>query len=147
MVAVARSGLKNGGIVGERRQSPLLFRQDRLGVFPLTALKCLATTRRMLRLCSAVALVVALIFSRTARAEVTFALSFPDVASHTNQNWDDPTYGSLARAELQTVLDQIGREFAETATIQLSITSSMTTLYAAAANYASDVLQPAGFRD
>jgi hypothetical protein len=45
------------------------------------------------------------------------------------------------------VLDEIGREFAETATIQMSITSSMTTAYAAGANYAVSVPQPGGFRD
>jgi hypothetical protein len=80
-------------------------------------------------------------------AGVTFALTFPDVASHTNQNWDDPANGALARSRLQATLDEIGREFAETATIQLTITSSMTTAYAAGANTASYVLQPGGFRD
>lgn len=93
--------------------------------------------------------VLAILFASTplAPAEVSFALSFPDVTAHTNQNWDDPTYGSLARSTLQSVLDEIGREFVETATIQMSITSSMTTAYTAGANYASDVLQPGGFRD
>ena len=81
------------------------------------------------------------------RAEVTFALSFPDVTSHTNQNWDDPGFGASARSTLQAALDEIGREFAETATIQLTITSSMTTAFAAGANTDSYVLQPGGFRD
>ena len=95
----------------------------------------------------ALALFVAFVSSLTARGAVNFALTFPDVASHTNQNWDDPTNGATARATLQAALDEIGREFAETATIQLTITSSMTTAYAAGANTASYVLQPGGFRD
>src|SRR3954465_3818398 len=89
----------------------------------------------------------ALALATTGNAAVSFALSFPDVTSHTNQNWDDPTYGATARATLQSVLNEIGREFAETATIQMTITSSMTTAYAAGANTASYVLQPGGFRD
>ncbi|HVF70616.1 MAG TPA: hypothetical protein VM940_03315 [Chthoniobacterales bacterium] len=101
----------------------------------------------MSRACLACALAALLGFSPFAQAEVTFALDFPDVTSHTNQNWDDPTHGSLARSTLQTVLNEIGREFAESATIQLSITSSMATAYAAGANTASHVLQPGGFRD
>lgn len=92
-------------------------------------------------------LLLALLAPSILKAAVTFALSFPDVASHTNQNWDDPTYGAQARATLQAALDEIGREFAETATIQMSITSSMTTAYAAGANTAMQVLQPGGFRD
>jgi hypothetical protein len=98
------------------------------------------------RIC-ALALFAAFTFAASAYAEVTFALSFPDVTSHTNQNWDDPTYGATARATLQSVLNEIGREFAETATIQLTITSSMTTAYTAGANTATYVLQPGGFRD
>jgi hypothetical protein len=96
---------------------------------------------------AAIALIIAFVFAETGRAEVTFALTFPDVASHTNQNWDDPAYGSQARAILQAALDEIGREFAETATIQIQINSSMTTAYVAAANTAAQVLQPSGFRD
>jgi hypothetical protein len=92
-------------------------------------------------------LVAVLGFAPRLRAAVTFALTFPDVTAHTNQNWDDPTYGAQARSTLQAVLDEIGREFAETATIQLTITSSMTTAYAAGANTATYVLQPGGFRD
>ncbi len=92
-------------------------------------------------------LFAAFTFATSTHAEVIFALNFPDVTSHTNQNWDDPTYGATARATLQSVLNEIGREFAETATIQLTITSSMTTAYAAGANNASSVLQPGGFRD
>lgn len=84
---------------------------------------------------------------KPASAEVIFALSFPDVTNDTNQNWDDPTYGSQARATLQAVLDEVGGEFAETAIIQLEINSSMTTAYAAGANTATQVLQPGGFRD
>src|SRR3954468_7559292 len=95
----------------------------------------------------AVALIAVVGLVAAARAEVTFSLAFPDVTSHTNQNWDDPTYGATARATLQSVLNEIGREFAETATIQMTITSSMTTAYAAGANTASYVLQPGGFRD
>lgn len=95
----------------------------------------------------AIAFAIAFAFARTGRAEVTFALTFPDVVSHTNQNWDDPTNGANARATLQAALDEIGREFAETATIQLEINSSMTTAFAAGANTATQVLQPGGFRD
>ena len=95
----------------------------------------------------ALSLFAAFTFAVNAYAEVTFALNFPDVTSHTNQNWDDPTFGATARATLQSVLNEIGREFAETATIQMTITSSMTTAYAAGANTASYVLQPGGFRD
>lgn len=95
----------------------------------------------------ALVLITLLAFATDLRATVTFALTFPDVSSHTNQNWDDPTYGATARATLQSVLDEIGREFAETATIQLTITSSMTTAYAAGATTATQVLQPGGFRD
>src|SRR6476661_2508068 len=101
----------------------------------------------MLRLGLAIVLGATLLVPKL-RADVTFALSFPDVGSHTNQNWDDPTNGALARATLQSVLDEIGREFAETATIQLSITSSMTMAFAAGANTASYHLDPSGrFRD
>lgn len=92
-------------------------------------------------------LAVSASLAKQASAEVAFALSFPDVANDTNQNWDDPTYGTQARATLQSVLDEIGREFAETATIQLEITSSMTTAYAAGATTATQVLQSGGFRD
>jgi len=112
----------------------------------LTAWKVVGEKSAVFRLAILVAFSLA-IFSTTARAEVTFALSFPDVTSHTNQNWDDPTNGALARATLQAALDEIGREFAETATIQMSITSSMTTAYAAGANNATSALQPGGFRD
>ncbi|MFZ1220556.1 MAG: hypothetical protein WAO00_14780 [Chthoniobacterales bacterium] len=91
--------------------------------------------------------IVAILAASRLQAEVTFALSFPDVTSHTNQNWDDPTFGSQARSTLQAALDEVGREFAETATIQLTITSSMTTAYAAGAATATQVLQPGGFRD
>ena len=103
----------------------------------------------MTRLAAIFALIAAFLSSAAerARSEVTFALSFPDVESNTNQNWDDPTYGSLARATLQSVLNEVGREFAETATITISITSSMTTAYAAGATTATQVLQPGGFRD
>src|SRR4051812_5439571 len=102
----------------------------------------------MCRLQVAIAIAIAISCVSNARAEVTFALSFPDVTSHTNQNWDDPTYGSQARATLQAALDEIGREFAETATIQIEITSSMTTAFVAGANTASYVLEPGGrFRD
>ena len=45
-------------------------------------------------------------------AAVTFQLTFPDVVNDTNQRWDDPTYGAQARATLQEVLDEFGREFA-----------------------------------
>ena len=107
----------------------------------------MATTPGMLRAWFAVGLVTALISFRTARAEVTFALSFPDVTSHTNQYWDDPSYGAQARARLQSVLDEIGREFAETATIELRIDSTFTTAYSAVAATTSYVLQPGGFRD
>src|SRR4051812_43550309 len=101
----------------------------------------------MIRLGFAVAL-AALVSLTNLKAEVTFTLSFPDVTSHTNQNWDDPTYGTQARATLQSAFDEFGREFAETATIQLEITSSMTTAFAAGANTASYVLEPGGrFRD
>lgn len=99
----------------------------------------------MLRFSIALAILVTL--AATATAEVTFSLTFPDVISHTNQNWDDPSNGTLARATLQAALDEVGREFAETATIQLTITSSMTTAYAAGAATATQVLQPGGFRD
>lgn len=95
----------------------------------------------------AIALAIAFAFAETGRAEVTFALTFPDVVNHTNQNWDDPTHGANARATLQAALNEFGREFAETATIQLEINSSMTTAYAAGANTATQVLQPGGFRD
>jgi hypothetical protein len=103
----------------------------------------------MLRSVLVIALLSGLIASvPTARAEVIFALNFPDVTGHTSQNWDDPTNGSVARATLQAALNEFGREFAESATIQLTITSSMTTAYAAGANTASYVLEPGGrFRD
>src|SRR5205085_4418197 len=103
----------------------------------------------MLRFVLAIALLSGLIASGPkVRADVTFALNFPDVTGHTNQNWDDPTNGSVARATLQAALNEFGREFAESATIQLTITSSMTTAYAAGANTASYVLEPGGrFRD
>jgi hypothetical protein len=91
--------------------------------------------------------VVALLAASPLQAGVTFDLSFPDVTSHTNQNWDDPANGAAARSTLQAALDEVGREFAETATIQLTITSSMTTAYAAGAATAMQVLQPGGFRD
>ena len=78
---------------------------------------------------------------------MTFDLDFPDVASHTGQNWDDPTYGSQARSEILNVLNEIGREFSDTSTIQLTITSSMTTAYAAASYYATTQVAPGGFRD
>jgi hypothetical protein len=91
--------------------------------------------------------VVAVLAASPVRAGVTFALTFPDVTSHTNQNWDDPANGATARSTLQAALDEVGREFAETATIQLTITSSMTTAYAAGAATAMQVLQPGGFRD
>ena len=94
-----------------------------------------------------IALAILVTLAASSRAEVTFALSFPDVTSHTNQNWDDPANGAVARATLQAALDEVGREFAETATIQLTITSSMTTAYAAGATTALQVLQPGGFRD
>jgi hypothetical protein len=100
----------------------------------------------MIRTWIGLVLLGAVTFLTPVGAEVNFALSFPDVAAHTNQNWDDPTYGAQARATLQAVLDEIGREFAETATIQMTITSS--TLYAAGANTASYHLEPGGrFRD
>lgn len=83
----------------------------------------------------------------TARAAVTFDLTFPDVTGHTGQRWDDPTYGAQARNTLRDVLNDIGRNFADTATIQLVITSSMTTAYSAGAYSATDQLQPGGFRD
>ena len=91
--------------------------------------------------------VVAVLAASPLQAGVTFALDFPDVTGHTNQNWDDPANGALARSTLQAALDEIGREFAETATIQLTITSSMTTAYVAGAATAIQVLQPGGFRD
>jgi hypothetical protein len=91
--------------------------------------------------------IVAILAASPLQAEVAFALSFPDVTSHTNQNWDDPTFGSQARSTLQGALDEVGREFAETATIQLTITSSLTTANAAGAATATQVLQPGGFRD
>ena len=103
---------------------------------------------RVRRLGLTCALITALLASAPMlRAELIFSLSFPDVTNDTNQNWDDPTYGSQARATLQAVLDEIGREFVEIAMIQLEITSSMTTAYAAGANTATQVLQPGGFRD
>jgi hypothetical protein len=114
----------------------------------LTALDAGGNKSAMLRLALVLAFGATLCAVAQLRAEVTFALTFPDVASHTNQNWDDPTYGALARSTLQAALDEVGREFAETATIQLTITSSMTTAYAAGANTASYVLEPGGrFRD
>jgi len=100
----------------------------------------------MLRVIPLVSTVAMLVVS-TLRADVTFALNFPDVTGHTNQNWDDPAYGAQARSTLQAALDEFGREFAETVTIQLTITSSMTTAYAAGATTAMQVLQPGGFRD
>jgi hypothetical protein len=94
------------------------------------------------------ALIAALGLVASTKADVTFSLNFPDVDSHTNQNWDDPTYGATARATLQSVLNEIGREFAETATIQMRITSSMTTAFVAGANNASHHLDASGrFRD
>ena len=88
-----------------------------------------------------------LIVAATARAAVTFDLTFPDVTSHTGQNWDDPSYGAQARSTLLNVLNEIGRNFADNATIQLTITSSMTTAYAAGAYYATTQVAPGGFRD
>ncbi|MFL6582900.1 MAG: hypothetical protein ACJ8KU_00120 [Chthoniobacterales bacterium] len=82
-----------------------------------------------------------------AMAGVTFDLTFPDVVSHTGQNWDDPTYGSQARTTLLNVMTEIGRNLADTATIQLTITSSLTTAYAAGSFYAATQVQPGGFRD
>ena len=94
---------------------------------------------------SFVALVATLLtLGSPARAAVTFDLTFPDVVNNTDQHWDDNTYGATARATLQAALNEIGREFAETATIQLNITSSMTTAYAAGANTASYHLEPGG---
>lgn len=114
----------------------------------MTAWKGLAKNCAMSQLGITFAVMVGLLAGATmARSEATFALSFPDVASDTNQNWDDPTYGSQARATLQSVLDEVGREFFETAAIQLEITSSMTTAYAAGATTATQVLQAGGFRD
>src|SRR4051812_32942241 len=92
-------------------------------------------------------LIVLNLFAFHARAAVTFDLTFPDVTGHTGQNWDDPTYGSQARSALLNVLDEIGREFADTSTIQLTITSSMTTAYAAGSYYATTQVAPGGFRD
>ena len=84
-----------------------------------------------------VATAVLQMLSSTVRGAVVFQLTFPDVVNDTNQHWDDPTYGAQARATLAAVLNEIGREFAETATIDLNITSSTTTAYAAGANTAS----------
>ena len=81
---------------------------------------------------------------RLAAGAVTFDLRFPDVVNDTNQHWDDLTYGAHARATLQTVLNEIGREFVETAAIQLEITSSTTTAYAAGAATASYHREPGG---
>lgn len=83
----------------------------------------------------------------TARGAVTFDLTFPDVASHTGQNWDDPTYGAAARAKLQETLNEFGRTFADNAAIQLVITSSLTTAYAAGSYSTPDQLQPGKFYD
>ncbi len=86
----------------------------------MTAWKGAGENRGMVRLAVNLAMIVCFLAAVTmAQGEVTFSLSFPDVASDTNQNWDDPTHGSLARATLQSVLDEVGREFAETATIEL----------------------------
>src|SRR5688500_1641516 len=116
--------------------------------FSLDRVEGLAKNCAMLRLAVTFATIAGIFAGATlAPSAVTFALSFPDVESNTNQNWDDPTYGSLARSTLQSVLDEVGREFAETATIQLEITSSMTTAYAAGATTATQILQPGGFRD
>src|SRR4051812_33331965 len=98
--------------------------------------------RRALRMFVAVALI-----ATCASAAVTFDLTFPDVVSHTGQNWDDPTYGSTARSTLLNALNEVGRNFADTATIRLEITSSMTTAYSAGAYYATTQVQPGGFRD
>jgi hypothetical protein len=88
------------------------------------------------------------LLASTTRSAVTFDLNFPDVTSHTSQNWDDPAYGAAARAKLQEVLNEFGRNFADTAAIQLVITSSMTTQYAAGAYSTPDQLQPGlGFYD
>ena len=82
-----------------------------------------------------------------AGAAVTFELSFPDVVNDTNRHWDDPTYGAQARARLQEVLDEFGREFAHTAAVQLEITSTTTEPYTAGAYTASYHLQPDNVRD
>jgi hypothetical protein len=69
------------------------------------------------------------------------------VVNDTNRHWDDPTYGAEARATLQDVLNEFGREFAHTATVQLEITSTTTEPYTAGAFTASYHLQPDGVRD
>jgi len=75
----------------------------------------------------------------TARADVIFELTFPGVVNGTRQHWDDPTYGSQARNTLQAVLDEFGRTFAHNRSIQLVITSSLATEYAAGAYTAAIV--------
>ncbi|MFL6542326.1 MAG: hypothetical protein ACJ8I9_04090, partial [Chthoniobacterales bacterium] len=87
------------------------------------------------------------LLASTAGAAVTFNLTFPDEVTHTGHNWDDPTYGREARTTLLNVLNEIGRNFSNTATIQLTITSSMTTAYAAGSFYATTQLASGGFRD
>jgi hypothetical protein len=84
----------------------------------------------------------------SAIAAATFQLTFPDVVNDTNRHWDDPTHGAAARATLQDVLNEFGREFAHTATVQLEITSTTTEPYAAGAYTASYHTQPGTpFRD
>lgn len=68
----------------------------------------------------------------TTNAAVTFDLTFPDVVNDTNVNWDDPNYGSVARATLQGSLNEFGTVFAQSATISLNITSSQATYFASA---------------
>src|SRR4051812_19554724 len=85
-----------------------------------------------------------LLLASVARGAVTFDLSFPDVVNHTDQNWDDPTYGAEARTTLQEVVNDIGRNFATDAAVQLVITSSMTTAYAAGSYTAADQLESGG---
>ena len=80
----------------------------------------------------------------SASAAVTFELTFPDVVNNTRERWDDPTYGSMARQRLQEVLNEFGRTFAESAVIQLVITSSMATEYSAGAYTATHQLEPGG---
>ncbi len=64
--------------------------------------------------------------TQTARAEVSFTITFFDVTTGTGVGFDDPALGAARRAAVEEVAAHIGSRIAQTATVEIGVAPSET---------------------